>query len=323
VPPAASGKQDFAGRLRELRVRAGSPSFRRLAKITNYSPSTLADATSGRRLPTEPVVKALVSACGEDPGPWLAELRQIAGAEQRAARRAEAGQQAARGVGDGGSTDSDDLAFGGIPLPAGVVGVAVGRARRRRLATACTSAVVVFGAGLGIGHMATPNAFSTSSSPNVQSLPGVPGFFGTPTAAPAGRVTDGTDPYVGHCTSDARLVDKAPVLRSGAQIGALELWYSPSCAAGWARIYLYPGEPVMLGEATVRSGDVRFTTTTDPLVKQVPVYTDVIVPGHGGCLGAGGSLYEANQPVLTAALPCEAPDSVSPGAKQEPSAAYP
>jgi hypothetical protein len=138
-------------------------------------------------------------------------------------------------------------------------------------------------------------------------LPGVPVFSGTPVPAPTARVTDGTDPIAGHCTADWRLVDRAPVLLDGVQIGALELRYSPWCGAGWARLYLYPGEPTMMGEVTVRSGDDRFTSIANPLVKQVPDYTDVIVPGPSGCLGAGGVVYEAGGPIVTAVIPCEVP----------------
>jgi anti-sigma factor RsiW len=47
-----------------------------MARITHYSSSTLAEATVGKRLPTEPVVKAFVTACGEDPAEWIAMLRQ-------------------------------------------------------------------------------------------------------------------------------------------------------------------------------------------------------------------------------------------------------
>jgi hypothetical protein len=137
----------------------------------------------------------------------------------------------------------------------------------------------------------------------------MPAFYGTPTPAPVARVTDGTDPVAGHCKADARLMDKAPVMRGSVQIGGLDLFYSPWCGAGWAMIYLYPGEPTMMGEVTVRAGDDRSTSFTNPLVKQVDDYTDVIVPGRSGCLGAYGQVYEAGLPVVTASLPCESPNS--------------
>ena len=291
--PLPQGKEDFAARLRELRAQAGAPSFRHLAKITHYSSSTLAEATSGRRLPTGPVLAAFVTACGGDPAPWLEELRRItaSGPDARAAGSSAATPPAAER-----------------------------RPGWRRPAVLAAGTVLVFAAGLAVGRMAVPSA---SADDTVQELPGVPPFSGTPTPAPTGKVADGTDPYVGHCTADARLVDKAPVMDDRVQVGALELWYSPRCAAGWARVYLYPGEATMMGEVTVRSGDDRFATITDPLVRQVSDYTDVILPGRGGCLGAGGAVYQAGQPVVTASIPCEIPTSVTPGARQDPGATYP
>ncbi|WP_307806406.1 helix-turn-helix domain-containing protein [Streptomyces sp. FH025] len=60
----------FALDLRELRRRAGSPPYRRLAARTNYSASTLAEAAAGRRLPSDGVLAAFVAACGGDPVEW-------------------------------------------------------------------------------------------------------------------------------------------------------------------------------------------------------------------------------------------------------------
>lgn len=65
----------FAHDLRELRRRAGSPPYRRLATLTHYSASTLAAAASGQRLPGAAVLAAFVSACGGDPDDW--ERRRV------------------------------------------------------------------------------------------------------------------------------------------------------------------------------------------------------------------------------------------------------
>jgi transcriptional regulator with XRE-family HTH domain len=268
------GREEFAARLRELRVQAGSPSFRQLARLTNYSSSTLADATSGRRLPTEPVLKALVSACGADPAAWLDELSQLA---------ANAAQPPP-----------------GPQLPGGLTKNQTGRRPRTPLAVA--AGLAIFGAGAATGWALAP-ASATSGSQGA----GVPALAGTPAPAPTSRVTDGTDPGTGHCKADARLVDRAPVMRGSQQIGALDLLYSPWCGAGWAMIYLYPGQPTMIGEVSVRAGDGRDSSFANPLVKQVDDYTDVIVPGHGGCLGAYGRVYQQGLPLMTASVPCEAP----------------
>lgn len=297
-PSAAVTREEFAACLRALRVQAGAPSFRNLAKITHYSSSTLADATAGRRLPTEPVLTAFVTACGADPEPWLAGLRRIAAAELAGTPPEEAG-------------------------PASETGMRARGAWRRW--SALGAGMLALGAGFTAGRMTMPatRLADVSKTRAGLVLAGVPPFSGTPAPAPTGRVSDGTDPYAGHCTPDAYLVDKAPLIQAGAQIGALELWYSPSCGAGWARVYLYPGQPTMMGEVTVRSGDDRFTTIANPLVKQVPDYTDVIVPGRGGCLGAGSAVYESGRPIVTAALPCEAPAPPQPGARQRPATRYP
>jgi transcriptional regulator with XRE-family HTH domain len=203
----AQCKEDFAARLRELRVQAGSPPFRHLAKIANYSSSTLADATLGRRLPTESVLTALVTACGADPAPWTEDLRRIAAAELSL-------RPADRGGADGPDTDAP-------------TGARERLSGRRRLALLAAGALAVMAAGFGIGRMmSSASAGEAGPEASVQELPGVPPFFGTPVPAPTTRVADGTDPAVGLCKDDAHLVDKTPVMRDGAQIGALELLYS-------------------------------------------------------------------------------------------------
>jgi hypothetical protein len=283
-----SSREEFAAQLRDLRVQSGAPSFRQLAKLTHYSSSTLADATSGRRLPTEPVLKALVSACGADPGPWLAELRRLAAVSAQP----DPGQ----------GTGEIEMGLQGhgprwhIPWPA-------------------AAGVLVFGAGVATGLLLAPASVPRAGGAEVSTRavpqgagPGVPAFSGTPTPAPTTRVSDGVDPVVGKCTADNQLIDAAPLLRGAVQIGELQLRYSPRCGAGWARLFLYPGEPTMMGEVTVRAGDGRYTVMADPLVKQMPDYTDVIVPG-AGCLGAYGQVYQAGMPVVTASVPCQNPAS--------------
>ncbi|MEU5689245.1 nSTAND1 domain-containing NTPase [Streptomyces venezuelae] len=68
----------FAAELRRLREKAGSPPYRRLARDAHYSSTTLADAASGRRLPSLPVTLAYVRACGGDTEVWEARWRALA-----------------------------------------------------------------------------------------------------------------------------------------------------------------------------------------------------------------------------------------------------
>jgi transcriptional regulator with XRE-family HTH domain len=297
-----NSREEFAARLRDLRVQSGAPSFRQLAKLTNYSSSTLADATSGRRLPTEPVLKALVSACGADPAPWLAELRRLAAVPARP--DPEHG------------TDEIEMGPKGHGLPWHIPWQAA----------VAAAGALGFGAGIATGLLLAPPAVPRAGGVEASAQavpqgagPGVPAFSGTPTPAPKTTVSDGVDPVVGKCTGDSQLIDVAAVMRGAVQIGQLQLRYSPRCGAGWARLFLYPGEPTMMGEVTVRAGDGRYTVQADPLVKQMPDYTDVIVPGSGGCLGAYGQVYQEGMPVVTASVPCQNPTSgPAPGISRGP-----
>ncbi|GAB3241627.1 nSTAND1 domain-containing NTPase [Kineosporia babensis] len=69
----------FASDLRQLREKAGRPSYRELAKGAHYSATTLSDAAGGRRLPTLAVVQAFVRACGGNVSEWEERWRELAG----------------------------------------------------------------------------------------------------------------------------------------------------------------------------------------------------------------------------------------------------
>jgi len=66
----------FAADLRLLRVKAGSPPYRELARRAHYSASTLAEAASGRRLPSLAVTLAYVQACDGDVAEWEERWRR-------------------------------------------------------------------------------------------------------------------------------------------------------------------------------------------------------------------------------------------------------
>ncbi|WP_329080575.1 nSTAND1 domain-containing NTPase [Streptosporangium sp. NBC_01469] len=68
----------FAADLRRLRVKAGNPSYRELAKRAHYSAGTLSEAAGGRKLPSMAVTVAYAKACGADPAEWEARWRSLA-----------------------------------------------------------------------------------------------------------------------------------------------------------------------------------------------------------------------------------------------------
>jgi transcriptional regulator with XRE-family HTH domain len=70
VDPADGPLQAMAYELRKLRVEAGSPTYRSLARRTGYSPSTLSEAANGKRKPTLDVLLAYIGALGGDQQEW-------------------------------------------------------------------------------------------------------------------------------------------------------------------------------------------------------------------------------------------------------------
>lgn len=76
--PGADVLLRFAGDLRRLRERAGSPTYRELATRAHYSAAALSEAAGGRKLPTLAVTLAYVTACGGDSAGWLARWRETA-----------------------------------------------------------------------------------------------------------------------------------------------------------------------------------------------------------------------------------------------------
>jgi WD40 repeat protein len=70
LDPTAGPVQRFAFELRKLRAEAGGPTYRELARRTDYSLTTLSQAASGDQLPSLPVTLAYVTACGGDPEHW-------------------------------------------------------------------------------------------------------------------------------------------------------------------------------------------------------------------------------------------------------------
>src|SRR6266508_4203399 len=162
VDPDAGPLQSFAHDLRELRVQAGSPTYRALAKAAGYSATTLSQAAGGSRKPSLEVVLAYVGACHGDLEVWRRRWHELD-----------------RALCNGAPTDADPP----LPVPAddaarpdlGPVAVS-GRRRRRRWAVAlAVVAVVVAGAGVA----ATVRLSTRSTGPRCPSGPDRAVFTGT------------------------------------------------------------------------------------------------------------------------------------------------
>lgn len=288
----------FAADLRGLREAAGSPSYRQLARVMHYSPSTIADATAGRRLPTEPVVRALATACKADPDVWANKLRDAVKAQAEAV--ALAGDSARNTPPPSGDVElqSERLAAGDAVK---------WRRRTVRWFAGTALACAFLGVGYGIGS-ATTHPSSTPSSSHESSRPLT--TTTTPSPAYSYPALDGADPVAAGCAGDAQLIDKSALMRDGVQVGALELKYSVRCHAGWARVYLYPTSAPkltgMLASVEVIAQDGTAALIAARLHMDVPNYTDVVQP-HGGCLRAVAVLGPDTAAPAHAEIGCDAP----------------
>jgi hypothetical protein len=77
VDPATGPLQSFAYELRKVRIEAGNPTYRALAKIAGYSATTLSEAAGGLRRPSLDVVLAYVGACGGDVEAWRSRWDEL------------------------------------------------------------------------------------------------------------------------------------------------------------------------------------------------------------------------------------------------------
>jgi transcriptional regulator with XRE-family HTH domain len=231
----------LARALRDLRTSAGSQSFRALARATNYAPSTLADATSGKRLPTRPVVEAFAKACGADPDEWAERWRRAAGV--------------------------------------GMIGEAAGRPEpppeprpRRRPTWQVAAAVAVAVVATATASSLITHSVDSGGSSGVT----VPATTPALNQLPA----DGQDPAAAGCGNDVTVLGRKTTSFGGEQ-GVLELKYSPHCEAGWARFYLLPNSQPLLAEVRLTASDGRAAAFTYMAEGSMPVYTDLLHPDGG------------------------------------------
>jgi hypothetical protein len=98
----------FAGDLRRLREKAGSPPYRQLGKRAHYSAGTLSDAAGGRKLPTRAVALAYVRACDGPVAEWDRRWHEVAAELSRRRRAApgSAGEPPYRGLAAFGAGDA-------------------------------------------------------------------------------------------------------------------------------------------------------------------------------------------------------------------------
>ncbi|RSN56463.1 hypothetical protein DMH01_31415 [Amycolatopsis sp. WAC 04182] len=76
--PGDDAVVSFAADLRQLREKAGGPTYRELSTRAGYSAAALSEAAGGRKLPGLAVTTAYVTACGGDVPAWEERWRTVA-----------------------------------------------------------------------------------------------------------------------------------------------------------------------------------------------------------------------------------------------------
>ncbi|MFF7146215.1 DUF2690 domain-containing protein [Streptomyces nodosus] len=295
----------FACELRALRALAGDLPFWKMARRCAVAKSALAAAAAGRRLPSEKVTREFVRACGGDWTYWQARWAQaVADVETMRHAPGKALVERPPGVIELlGSrlraavlTDDPWTALDGQPRDEEPRWTArPSRACRRWRLMAATALVA---AVAGVGYLG--QAWFVREDGTVAD------------AAPT--VTDGTDPQVVGCGSDATNLAVAPVrlqgpltlrgqrLAKGTRVGTVTLRYSAYCAGAWARFDPAPVIDTDLQDSTAGVTTVwslRPADATQETWKMGHIdnsYSAILLSGLG-CVIAGASVDVINENV--------------------------
>lgn len=282
LDPGSGPVQSFAADLRELRKSCGSPTYRTLANRAHYSHTVISDAARGERLPTLAVTLAFVTACGGDPDEWRARWH-LCHQQTTGAPAAEL---------------ADGTGYDAVGPRAPVRAVPRPRLAQPVLAGGVVVAVLATAGAVALWHR-------PASAPHPRN-----------TAVAPSRITDGTDPKIAGCGSDATVLDRTDIklpatavidgrpTRAGTVIGTVSLRYSARCAGAWARFDpapdVYGDNPAVAAIVLEISRPADGTASTFRLPHVDEAYSDLLLTGFG-CITARASVELTGQPVTATA----------------------
>jgi len=299
IDPAAGVIQEFAAELRQLRERAGSPTFRQLARRAHYSATTLSVACAGTALPSLDVTLAFVHACDGPAEYW--QRRWCDASAKATARPADRKQpqhpswhsRAAAAL--AGHSGGDDRGIGA----AGSLVMTLASHRRLVIAALITVASI---AGAAAWTMLSPLRPAAHSEH----------LTSAGLASPA--------PYIGVSPCDVGAVVltqtvlrlSAPMTQTGHDypagtvIGVVALRFSPRCALAWTRFlpagWLSGNSGGSLTLQSRRPTDGATTTlTVSPIVA---VEGDPLLTVPGCVLARVSVRIGQGKPVATATTGC-------------------
>lgn len=215
----------LAQSLRQLRLERGAPTYERLARSAHLSRSTVVDALAGSRPPSDRTLYAIVSALGEDPGPWLARRAELLRVGESEAAEPSSGAEASPDAGDapaGGDAPSE-LASPIPEDPEGELAEPIDPIARPQRAVGVGMAAGIAAAALVVGAVGGGAAVRQWW----------PGAGASAEAEPA----TGDDIFSTGCVHDG-IVISTDQREFDAQF-SVHLSYE--CDAVWARVYRYDG----------------------------------------------------------------------------------
>lgn len=305
VDPDQGPVQSFAHGLRDIRRKAGDPSYRTLAERTHYSRTVISDAARGERLPTLAVALAYVAACNGDADEWKArwhlahqQLIEAGTADRIQAGGETDGHAPAPPADNRAATPATPSPTGTPPAPA-AGGAGTGRPGRFRALRRRSLIVPVLAAlaTLLLAQLEVLAVWSASSGKP-------PAPTATQLAAPT-TVLDGADPGTSNCGPSAVVLDSAPIVLpaqaviggrtfpKGTVLGTISLRYSPVCRGGWARfdpvtkVYGSDTSAAVVQISILRPADGTESIWRLPHASET--YGDLLLTGLG-CVVARGSV---------------------------------
>jgi Protein of unknown function (DUF2690) len=273
IDPRTGPVAQFADGLRELRRSAGSPTYRQMAGRVHYSAAALARAASGISLPTLDLALAYVTACGGDQDAWRARWRSAA-------------QQA-------------EMAGNGLPPGPKREAAATRRRRYRWLLAGCSAGIIVLAAAVvAISLRPSPHSRAGNAAPAAVWLT-AHHILPLPASASQPR-SDGADPARNGCAeAGAVTLDHVNIWLGRVILGQVELRYSATCKAAWARmspagaLINNPSQRIRVRLETFRPADSTASRSDDAFVRDF--HWAGMLSTRAGCVIASGTIDIGDQ----------------------------
>ena len=208
VDPTAGPLQEFAHALRQLREKAGNPTYRALAHKAGFGATALGEAAGGVRFPSLDVTLAYVGACGGDPVAWEERWRRVESELTLGSPAAEDESSTSAGIADDQSARIADEEVERARSPRSLERIWSRTSWASRAAYGCIL-VIIIGTGIFVTTSETPPAARGATVGSTLNVDQICPTFPTPGAFDGETYLDQTAIRTASTTS-ARLIRNVP-----------------------------------------------------------------------------------------------------------------